>query len=172
MATNDSHPQVDPSILPEHLPEALVPQPEATKLDAVTVNVAETSGSSSSSSSASVVGEKPEEKYSFDPAALKARYDTEREKRLAANPSGVDQYRLINDGDPIFGHYLQDPYIKNPIQRDPIDSETEVLIVGGGYGGQLCAVKLHEKGITDFKIIEKGGDFGGTWYWNRYPGVK
>ena len=35
----------------------------------------------------------------------------------------------------------------------------------------LAAVRLHEAGIGDFKIIEKGGDFGGTWYWNRYPGA-
>ena len=31
---------------------------------------------------------------------------------------------------------------------------------------------LSEAGVTDVRIIEKGGDFGGTWYWNRYPGAQ
>jgi cation diffusion facilitator CzcD-associated flavoprotein CzcO len=25
--------------------------------------------------------------------------------------------------------------------------------------------------VADIRVIEKGGDFGGTWYWNRYPGA-
>ena len=36
----------------------------------------------------------------------------------------------------------------------------------------LAAVRLQEAGITNFRIIEKAGDFGGTWYWNRYPGAQ
>jgi hypothetical protein len=99
----------------------------------------------------------------FDPNTLKARYDLEREKRLAANPAGVDQYRSIKDGDPVFGHYIEDPYIERK-ERAPINERVEVLIVGGGYGGQLVAVRLMEAGITDIRIVEKGGDFGGTWY--------
>lgn len=100
---------------------------------------------------------------SLDPSALKARYDHERDKRLAANPDGVGQYRSIRDGDPHFSHYLRDPYIEQKVVRDALDEEVEVLIVGGGYGGQLVAVRLLEKGIKDLRIIEKGGDFGGTW---------
>jgi cyclohexanone monooxygenase len=105
------------------------------------------------------------EQLPFDPSALMARYDEEREKRLAANPEGVDQYRSIKDNDPTFGHYLHDPYITEKIERDPINDETEVLIVGGGYGSQLVAARLVEQGITDIRIVEKGGNFGGTWYW-------
>lgn len=98
----------------------------------------------------------------FDPKSLRARYDLEREKRLAANPTGVDQYRSITDGDPVFGHYIDDPYIERK-ERNPLNERVEVLIVGGGYGGQLVAVRLMEAGITDIRIVEKGGDFGGTW---------
>lgn len=99
----------------------------------------------------------------FDPSSLKARYKFERDKRLAANPDGVDQYRSIKDGDPVFGHYITDPYVERTA-RAPVSERLEALIVGGGYGGQLVAVRLMEMGITDIRIVEKGGDFGGTWY--------
>jgi cyclohexanone monooxygenase len=101
----------------------------------------------------------------FDPAALKARYRAERDKRLRAD--GNAQYTEIK-GD--FAHYLDDPYVA-PITRAPITDETEVLIVGGGFGGMLAAARLRQAGIDDIRIVEKGGDFGGTWYWNRYPGA-
>ena len=101
--------------------------------------------------------------FDFDPSSLKARYKLERDKRLAANPDGVDQYRSIEDGDPVFGHYIDDPYIERT-KRAPVSERLEALIVGGGYGGQLVAVRLMEMGITDIRIVEKGGDFGGTWY--------
>lgn len=102
----------------------------------------------------------------FDPQTLRARYELERDKRLAANPNGVDQYRSIKDGDPVFGHYISDPYVEKR-ERAPIDEQVEAVIVGGGYGGQLVAVRLIEAGITNIRIIEKGGDFGGTWYVDR-----
>lgn len=166
MTTEQTQTPLDPSVLPllpTHLPEVLVPQPEATKLAAATVNVTEINSHSSSSSPSDDEHEQ-QKKVPFDPVALKARYDAEREKRLVANPDGINQYRGIDDGDPVFGHYLHDPYLKEKITREPVDEEVEALIVGGGYGGQLVAARLIEKGIKDIRIIEKGGDFGGTWY--------
>lgn len=100
---------------------------------------------------------------SFDPASLRARYDAERDKRLAANPTGLDQYISVDDQDSFFRKYLDDPYIRERIVRDAIEEETRVVIIGGGFGGQLAAVRLIEHGISDIRIIEKGGDFGGTW---------
>lgn len=100
---------------------------------------------------------------SFDPAGLRAKYDAEREKRLAANPTGLDQYISVDNKDPFFRKYLDDPYIREPIAREPVQEEAEVVIIGGGFGGQLVAVRLIEQGISDFKVVEKGGDFGGTW---------
>ena len=105
----------------------------------------------------------PTDRSILDAVALKAKYDAEREKRLAANTAGFAQYNLIDREDPFFGKYLDDPYIEQKIVRDPVDQETEVLIIGGGYSAQIAAVRLMEKDITDIKLIEKGGDFGGTW---------
>jgi cyclohexanone monooxygenase len=102
----------------------------------------------------------------FDPAALAAKYRLERDKRLRAE--GNEQYREIK-GD--FTHYLDDPYVTPGFSRAPIFDEIEVVVIGGGFGGLLAAARLREAGIQDLRIIEKGGDFGGTWYWNRYPGA-
>lgn len=100
-----------------------------------------------------------EQALPFDPAALKEKYIAERDKRLARG-QGVEQYILL-DGQ--LSHYLQDPWVEPGFTRDPIEEETEVVIVGGGYGAQVCAVRLIEQGVNNFKIIEKAGDFGGTW---------
>src|SRR6185295_10492496 len=69
-----------------------------------------------------------------------------------------------------FAHYLEDPYAQ-PMQRAPLHDEVEVAIIGGGFAGLLIGARLREAGVQDLRIIEKGGDFGGTWYWNRYPGA-
>ena len=103
----------------------------------------------------------------FDPDALRAKYRVERDKRI--RPEGNDQYVEVK-GD--FTRYVDDPYVAPGFTRAPLNDEVEVLIIGGGFGGQLIAARLHEAGIHDFRIIEKGGDFGGTWYWNRYPGAQ
>ena len=102
----------------------------------------------------------------FDPAALKARYITERDKRLRTD--GNEQYQEIK-GD--FAHYLDDPYVKPGFARAPLTDEVEVVVIGGGFGGLLAGARLREAGVQDIRLIEKGGDFGGTWYWNRYPGA-
>jgi cyclohexanone monooxygenase len=102
---------------------------------------------------------------SFDPDALRARYREERDKRLRAD--GNDQYIEIAGK---YQHYLDDPYVAR-IEREPLTDEVEVLIIGGGFGGLLAGARLREAGIDDIRIVEKGGDFGGTWYWNRYPGA-
>jgi cyclohexanone monooxygenase len=102
----------------------------------------------------------------FDPAALKAKYLAERNKRLRED--GNDQYVEIKDG---YAHYLEDPYVEPGFGRAPLTDEVEVVVVGGGFGGLLAGARLREAGIQDIRIIEQGGDFGGTWYWNRYPGA-
>ena len=106
------------------------------------------------------------EEMAFDPSALEIKYLQERDKRLRED--GNDQYLEVK-GD--FSYFVEDPYIDEEIERSPLEDEVEVVIVGGGFGGMLAAARLKEAGIDDFRIIEKGGDFGGTWYWNRYPGA-
>ncbi|MEM7413099.1 MAG: NAD(P)/FAD-dependent oxidoreductase [Myxococcota bacterium] len=99
--------------------------------------------------------------------AIREKYDRERDKRL--REEGSSQFR---DLAPEGTHNDVDPYVERGFTRAAIEAETEVVIIGGGFGGMLMSVRLLEAGIEDFHIIEAGGDFGGTWYWNRYPGVQ
>jgi cyclohexanone monooxygenase len=101
----------------------------------------------------------------FDPDALRAKYRAERDKRL--RPEGNDQYRRIEGA---LAHYAEDPY-GDVTPRAPRGDFTEILIIGGGFGGLVTAARLKEAGFTDLRLLEHGGDFGGTWYWNRYPGA-
>jgi cation diffusion facilitator CzcD-associated flavoprotein CzcO len=101
----------------------------------------------------------------FDPDALRDKYRDERDKRLRVD--GNDQYIEITGR---FAHYLDDPYIDR-VEREPLTDEVEVVIVGGGFGGLLAGARLRAIGVDDLRVIEKGGDVGGTWYWNRYPGA-
>ena len=100
-----------------------------------------------------------EKSLPFDPAALKDRYIAERDKRLQRG-QGVEQY-IVLDGH--LSHYLTDPWVEPGFTRDPVDEEVDVVIIGGGYGAQVVAVRLLEAGVTNFRIVEKAGDFGGTW---------
>ena len=102
----------------------------------------------------------------FDPRALKQKYEAERDKRLL--PEGHGQYVPTVDGK--FGNYGQDPWAA-PFDRTAITDHTEVVVAGGGFGGLLVGARLWEAGVRDVRIIDEAGDFGGTWYWNRYPGA-
>jgi cation diffusion facilitator CzcD-associated flavoprotein CzcO len=101
-----------------------------------------------------------------DKEALKRRYADERDKRL--RPDGNDQYVRLTGR---FAHYLDDPYTP-VVPRDPKRDHVTVAFIGGGFAGLVTGARLKEAGVTDVRIIEKGGDFGGTWYWNRYPGAQ
>ena len=103
----------------------------------------------------------------FDPDALREKYRIERDKRL--RPDANAQYVEIK-GD--FGHYIDDPYVEPGFTRDPLSDEVDALVIGGGFGGLMAAARLREAGLERIRIVEKGGDFGGTWYWNRYPGAQ
>ncbi|MBM4258616.1 MAG: NAD(P)/FAD-dependent oxidoreductase [Deltaproteobacteria bacterium] len=70
-----------------------------------------------------------------------------------------------------FSKYLEDVYSAAPIPREALNDECEILVVGAGFGGLLLWHKLRQAGFTDIRFCEKGGDVGGTWYWNRYPGI-
>ncbi len=70
-----------------------------------------------------------------------------------------------------FRSYLEDVYSEPPIPRDALTDDCEVLCVGAGFAGLLLWHKLKEAGFNDVRFCEKGGDVGGTWYWNRYPGI-
>jgi cation diffusion facilitator CzcD-associated flavoprotein CzcO len=101
----------------------------------------------------------------FDADELRRKYEWERNKRLRAD--GNNQYIEIGGR---FSSFLEDPYTER-FEREPLFDETEVILIGGGFGGLLAGARLREAGFADIRLIEKGGDFGGTWYWNRYPGA-
>ena len=95
--------------------------------------------------------------------AAKARYEAERAKRL--RDEGLAQYQTLSE------HHLdRDPWADPDFARDPIIEEVDVVVLGGGWAGMLTGINLVKRGITSFRIIDKAADFGGTWYWNRYPG--
>jgi len=93
---------------------------------------------------------------------LRERYHQEQQKRL--RPEGMAQWRELDE------ELDRDPFVEPGFTRDPVIEETTVVVVGGGFAGMLTAIDLGKHGITDVRIVEKAGDFGGTWYWNRYPG--
>jgi cyclohexanone monooxygenase len=102
----------------------------------------------------------------IDADALRKKYDEERDKRLRADAN--DQYVRIKGE---YSHYLDDPYVEPGFEREPLTDEVEIVVIGGGFGGLLTAARLRDEGVEDIRIIDSAGDFGGTWYWNRYPGV-
>ena len=102
-----------------------------------------------------------------DLEAIRHRYAAERDKRIRED--GNDQYVEIA-GD--LARYVDDPYVEPGFQRDPVDKAVDALIIGGGFGGLLAGARLRQAGVKDICVVEKGGDFGGTWYWNRYPGAQ
>jgi len=104
---------------------------------------------------------------SFDPDALRTKYRQERDKRLRAD--GNEQYVEVKGA---LARYLDDPYVQPGFTRPALYDEVEVLVVGGGFGGLLISAYLLQAGIDSLRIVEKAGDFGGTWYWNRYPGAQ
>ncbi|WP_439816877.1 flavin-containing monooxygenase [Zavarzinia sp. CC-PAN008] len=109
-----------------------------------------------------------DENLDFDPAALRERYARERDKRLRKD--GEAQYVELSGA---YARYSdEDPYVEPGFTRAPLTDEVEVVIIGGGFSGMLAAARLREAGVNDIRIIEAGGDFGGTWYWNRYPGAQ
>ncbi|MGB0407008.1 MAG: NAD(P)-binding protein, partial [Pseudomonadales bacterium] len=103
----------------------------------------------------------------MDSAALRERYRQERDKRLRAD--GNQQYRRLAGS--ALADYLTDPYVPKA-ERAPKTDHVTFAFIGGGFAGLVTGARLKEAGITDVRILEKGGDFGGTWYWNRYPGAQ
>ena len=107
------------------------------------------------------------EELGFDPAEMRQKYAAERTKRIRVD--GNNQYREIKGE---HERYDVDPYVEPGYTRPEIQEELDAVIVGGGFGGLLAAARLQKAGITNIRIIETAGDFGGTWYWNRYPGAQ
>jgi cation diffusion facilitator CzcD-associated flavoprotein CzcO len=102
----------------------------------------------------------------YDPETVRAKYLAERDRRLV--PGRADIRDL--GADEHFAHYRDDPFTPF-IERDAVADEVDVVIVGGGIAGVLAGAELRKAGIERIRIIDHAGGIGGTWYWNRYPGV-
>jgi cation diffusion facilitator CzcD-associated flavoprotein CzcO len=96
---------------------------------------------------------------------LRGKYREERDKRL--RPDGNDQYVEPRGK---FAHFVDDPFTPRA-ERAPRHEEVTLAFIGGGFAGLVTCARLKQAGIDDVRIIEGGGDFGGVWYWNRYPGA-
>ncbi len=109
--------------------------------------------------------EKPQEYYD----AIKRKFAEERDLRLKYKPSGTKEYIYELEGG--LAQYEADPYAPPPVARAPLTDTVEVLFIGGGFSALLASAKLREYGVESIRIVERGADVGGTWYWNRYPGI-
>jgi len=99
----------------------------------------------------------------YSPDELRQRYADEANKRRRTD--GVRQYIELKNTE-----LDRDPFVDPGFTRDAVVEETDVVIVGAGWAGMTTAASLTDEGVTSYRIIDKAGDFGGTWYWNRYPG--
>src|ERR1700722_4297399 len=106
-------------------------------------------------------------RLNFDPDALREKYKRERDKRV--RPEGNAQYVNVEGK---FAHFVDDPYVDPGFTREPLTDDVDLAIIGAGFGGLLMGARAREAGIQNIRVIEAGGDFGGTWYWNRYPGAQ
>src|SRR5215813_179789 len=106
------------------------------------------------------------EPIEIDVEELKKKYAEERARRLRSD--ALDQYQELKGR---FAGFDRDPHADPGFQRVAVVEDCDVLIIGGGFAGLLSAGRLREQGVDSIRIVEKGADFGGTWYWNRYPGA-
>ena len=112
-----------------------------------------------------IPSDKPQEYYD----EIKQKFAEARDLRLSYRPEGRSQYMSDLTGD--LARYEQDPWSQEVTPRAPINDTVECLFIGGGFSALLAAARLREKGVDSIRIVERGGDVGGTWYWNRYPGI-
>ena len=102
----------------------------------------------------------------FDPDAVRAKYEAERDKRMVAGRAAI--HDLAHER--AMARYRDDPF--TPVTpRDAIDDDVEVAIIGAGIAGVVAGAQLRKHGIRSLRMIDQAGGVGGTWYWNRYPGV-
>ena len=100
---------------------------------------------------------------------IKDKFREARDVRLNYRPPGTEQFTSDLTGD--LAKYAIDPYAKEIPAREPIDDKVDVLFIGGGFSALLTSARLCEHGLSNIRIVERGSDVGGTWYWNRYPGA-
>jgi cyclohexanone monooxygenase len=111
--------------------------------------------------------ETPVRPVEIDVETLREKYRQERDKRIRA--AGTDQFAFTEGK---YAHFEDDPYAGRPEPREPVQREVDLLIIGAGFGGVEMAATMLRAGVEDFLMLDVAADFGGTWYWNRYPGIR
>ncbi|KAK7967975.1 phenylacetone monooxygenase [Apiospora aurea] len=108
--------------------------------------------------------------------STREKYSAERAKRLATTNFAK---RLEVSKDPSVRDLLQDPWADYDARAKEAPylengSRTKFLIVGAGHSGLIHAYHLIKAGFDpkDLVIVDNAGGWGGTWYWNRYPGLQ
>jgi cation diffusion facilitator CzcD-associated flavoprotein CzcO len=114
-------------------------------------------------------GERPSSRDQEFYEGIKERFAAERDLRLHYRPEGTSQF--TSELTEALARYGVDPHASEPEPREPLHDRVEVLFIGGGFSALLTSARLREKGVKSIRIVERGADVGGTWYWNRYPGV-
>ena len=112
---------------------------------------------------------KPTDKQQDYYDGIKQKFAEARDLRMNYRPQGTAQY--TSDLTSELAKYEIDPYVEASVAREPINDRVECLFIGGGFSALLTAARLRERGVESIRIVERGGDVGGTWYWNRYPGA-
>lgn len=102
----------------------------------------------------------------LDVDALRRRYAEERARRLRAD--GIAQYVEMTGA---FARFAEDPWVDGDVAREPLTDEVDVAVIGAGFGGLLTGARLRQLGVRSVRLIDRAADVGGTWYWNRYPGI-
>ncbi len=125
--------------------------------------------------------DKPQNPFNFDISGkderppqeyyegIKAKFAEERDRRLGYRPEGTSQFITELEGE--LARFDVDPYAVEVPPREPLTDEVEVLFIGGGFSALLTSARLRQRGVESIRIVERGADVGGTWYWNRYPGI-
>jgi len=102
----------------------------------------------------------------FDPESVRARYLAERDKRLVPGRAAIRDL----DHDERFAAYRADPFTPFA-ERDAIDEDVDAIVIGAGLAGLCIGAQLRVAGLDRIRLVDEAGGIGGTWYWNRYPGI-
>lgn len=108
---------------------------------------------------------------------IQEKYTAEAQKRL--RPDGVAQFLNLEESDDARLRRLADDPWADHAALDALEppispgSRHKFLVIGAGISGLLSAVRLIQAGFSadQIRLVDGAGGIGGTWYWNRYPGI-
>ena len=100
---------------------------------------------------------------------IKQKFTEERDLRLKLRPEGTAQYTSNLEGS--LSRYAVDPLAPRSRLASRSTIPSKCLFIGGGFSALLTSARLRELASRVSVSWSAGADVGGTWYWNRYPGV-